>query len=114
MSSIFDLLGIDPGDVRWEDLALCASMAPAPGTDGEGDLFFEKYETSPSTAKMVDELCLSCPVMKQCLQSGIDDKLTGVRGGIYLTDGKRNIKRNAHKTEAVWNQIKERLGNPVH
>lgn len=95
------VLGADAEDFIWQDLALCK--------DQDTNLFFDDYENSASTAKIVDEMCLSCPVMTICLRAGIDNAEWGVWGGIYLVRGKVNKDRNAHKSKKVWDEIKERI-----
>ncbi len=102
MSSILDALGLDEDEFTWRDLSLCR------GTDTE--LFFDLYESNVQIAKTTDEMCLSCPIMKQCLQSGIDNQETGVWGGIWLTIGKVDNNRNKHKTQEVWDEITGRIG----
>lgn len=103
-----ELLGLDLEDITWKDLALCDGTMPT-------RMFYEDYESDEQVAKVVDEACLSCPVMVQCLQTGIDNDEWGVWGGIYLVSGKPDKNRNAHKTEDVRKQMKERLGaNLVH
>ena len=105
--SIIELLGLDEEDFSWQDLSLCRGMDP--------EWFCDKYEASSKIAKQVDQICLSCPVMSECLQWGLDNSEWGVWGGIYLTSGKPDKNRNAHKTEAVQAQIRERIsGNSVH
>lgn len=101
--SVLDVLGLDADELEWQDLSLCANM--------DTNLFYDQYESSSSTAKMVDDICLSCPVMKQCLEKATDDGEWGVWGGIYLTSGKADKNRNSHKTEKVWLQIKERIAS---
>lgn len=99
--SILDSLGIDPVDFIWQDLALCVGMNP--------DLFFDTYETDVEVAKQIDEGCLSCPVMKECSAKGMGGEY-GVFGGVYWNgSGRPDFNRNAHKTEAVWTKIKNRL-----
>lgn len=103
--NFLDLLGIDQDAFSWHDLALCAQI-PDP------DVFFEKYEKDKTIAKQVDEMCLSCPVMKQCAQYAIDkDHLEkGVWGGIYWNgSGAPDKDMNAHKTPEVWERIKEKM-----
>lgn len=99
--SFLDELGLDEETFSWRDLALCQ------GTPTNN--FYDDYESSPTLPFVVDEMCLSCPVMKQCLEDGIEGKEYGVHGGIYLTNGKPDDSKNSHKTPDVWKTIKERL-----
>lgn len=64
-------------------------------------------------ARAVDEGCLSCPVMAQCLQAGVENNEWGVWGAIFLVSGKPDKNRNKHKTKEVWDEIKERIGDSV-
>lgn len=99
--SIIEQLGFDPDDLEWHDLVLCANM--------DTELFYERYETSTAIANVVDQMCLSCPVLAQCLTKGTENSEWGVWGGIYLASGKPDNNRNAHKSEETWNKIRERI-----
>lgn len=102
-SDVESVLGIDLDELEWQDLALCDGM--------ETNLFFDEYESSEQVAQIVDEACLSCPVMVQCLMSGVDNSEWGVWGGVYLTSGKADANRNSHKSKETWKKIKERIGD---
>lgn len=99
--SVLDELGIDPNDVEWQDLALCHGL----------DLkrFYESYETSERTAKLTDQICLSCPVMKECLAAGIENNEWGVWGGVYLSSGRPDDAKNQHKTPEIKKQMREKI-----
>src|SRR5690348_8392931 len=97
--SLLEELGLDEETLTWRHLALCNGMAPS--NPDEPDLFFEKYESDTEIAKAMDEVCLSCPVMKSCLLKANADKDYGLRGGIFLTNGKPDQAKNAHKTPEV-------------
>ena len=101
MSDVLSVLGIDVDELEWQDLSLCSEM--------DTNLFYDDYETDDNVARMVDEVCLSCPVMAQCLERGIENGEWGVWGGIYLTSGKQDKNRNSHKTQEVWDQIREKI-----
>lgn len=105
--SLLEELGLDEETLTWRHLALCSEMGPT--SPDEPDLFFEKYESDSEIAKAMDEVCLSCPVMKDCLMKATDDKDYGLRGAIFLSNGKLDAAKNAHKTPEVWARIKERL-----
>lgn len=107
MSDVLSELGLDPDEVEWQDLALC-NTSEIPTVD-----FYDGYENSVSVAKTIDEACLSCPVLAQCLQRGVENGEWGVWGGIYLTSGKPDANRNSHKTPEVWQAVKERIGDAV-
>ena len=99
---IFDALGLDPETLDWKDLAICRGMPI--------NFFFEDYENKEEVAKVIDEVCLSCPVMAQCMRTGVEDGETGVWGGVYLNNGTADDNRNKHKTKEIWKRIRERLG----
>jgi hypothetical protein len=72
------------------------------------NLFFDKYESDINIAKSIDEACLSCPVIKICHDSGVENSDYGVWGGVFLNSGSTDKSRNAHKTKDVWKRIKEK------
>lgn len=102
MSDVLSVLGLDLEELEWQDLALCSNM--------ETNLFYDDYESDVQVANMIDQACLSCPVLSQCLQRGMDNSEWGVWGGIYLVSGKPDQNRNAHKTPDIWEQIREKIG----
>lgn len=105
MSDVHNALGIDLDELEWQDLALCDGM--------DINQFYDDYESDEWVAKNTDQACLSCPVMAQCLQEGLSNSEWGTWGGIYLTSGKVDKNRNAHKTKEIWDAIKERIGESV-
>lgn len=108
--SLLDELGLDESTLSWGKLALCGGRHP--GEEGmDLNWFFDDYEEDVELAKAMDSVCLSCPVMKECLLEAFDDKDYGLRGGIYLTNGKPDKARNAHKTPEVWAKIQEKLSS---
>lgn len=100
MSSILNNLGIDRDDFEWYHLALCDGM--------DNNLFYDKYEVDINVAKNIDEMCLSCPVIKMCYEVGVDRSEIGVWGGVYLSLGSIDKSRNMHKTEDVWKRLKKK------
>lgn len=99
--SLLNELGIDPEEFTWHDLALCQTMDP--------ELFHSKYEQKVEDAKQADQICLHCPVMKECGLAGMENQY-GLWGGIFWDgSGRPDAARNAHKTPEVWNEIKERM-----
>lgn len=98
---MYQALGLDSDTLQWRDLSACRNMPTR--------FFFDDYEQNPRLAKTVDQACLSCPVMKQCLMDAVENKEWGVRGGIYLVSGSRDESRNSHKTKEVWDEIESRL-----
>lgn len=101
MSNILKLLGLDEEELEWQDLALCPDM--------DTNLFYDDYEAEETVAAMTDEVCLSCPVIKQCMRSGVENNEWGVWGGIYLMNGKMDENRNSHKTQETWETLREVL-----
>lgn len=95
-------LGIDLEELEWQDLATCKGM--------NTNWWFDDYDNE-QISHMVDEACLSCPVMKQCLQRGIENSEYGVWGGIYLTAGKKDDNKNKYKTPETWKRIQSRLAS---
>lgn len=106
--SLLDELGLDEKTLSWRQLALCGGRQ---GDTEAMDLnwFFEDYETDEELAMSMDEVCLSCPVMKDCLYEAMDMKDDGLRGAIYLSKGKPDKEKNSHKTPEVWARIQEKL-----
>lgn len=99
--SLLDELGVDPQDFVWQDLALCVGMNP--------NLFFDTYETDAVVAKQIDQCCLSCPVIKECSAKGMKGEY-GVFGGVYWNgSGRPDVNRNAHKDEAFYRDLRDRL-----
>lgn len=100
MSSILNDLGVDQDDFEWFHIAACNGM--------DTNLFYEKYEADVNVAKNIDEMCLSCPVMKMCYQSGVSGSEYGVWGGIYLNSGDIDKSRNLHKDQEVWKRLRRK------
>lgn len=108
--SLLEELGLDESTLSWHQLALCGGRQ----TNEEGmelNWFFDDYESDAELAKTMDEVCLKCPVMRDCLMEGTDGKNYGLWGGIYLDNGKQDKARNAHKTPEVWARIQEKIRN---
>lgn len=89
-------------DEEWREQAKCLGL--------DVNLFFEKYEEDSNVAKYIDnEVCLHCPVIKECFEYATQMrepyKAQGVFGGVYFVDGEISKSRNAHKTQEVWEEI---------
>lgn len=98
--SLLDMLGLDPENLEWQQLALCK------GT--EINWFYDLYESDTEHAKAIDQLCLSCPVIRECGVAGMNGEF-GVYGGIYWAGaGKPDKAKNAHKAPEVWKAIQEK------
>lgn len=98
MSNILNDLEIDPDNFNWWSLAVCRGM--------DTNLFFDKYEVDEGIAKNIDEMCLACPVIAMCHESGKENSDHGVWGGIYLNSGSTDKSKNTHKTADVWKRLK--------
>lgn len=99
--SLIDELGLDPLEIKWQDLALCKNTDP--------EDFYDQYESDQQIAKQIDEQCLVCPVMKECALMGQKGEW-GVWGGVYWNGaGKQDKARNDHKTPEVWERITKRI-----
>lgn len=103
--TILEMLGIEETQLSWHDLAQCKGM--------DRELFYDKYESDENVAKMIDEVCLSCPVLQDCLLQGIENGEHGVWGGVFLTSGKMDVNKNAHKTQEVWDELRDRIGDVI-
>lgn len=93
-------MNLDPDELEWTDLSLCR------GSDTQ--VFFEEYERSTSLAEQVDEMCLRCPVFKQCTDFAEKKGEHGVWGAVYYTGGKIDKYKNQHKTPEVWQRIENK------
>lgn len=100
--NIFEALGLDIDELDWQDLALCRGM--------DTNMFYEGYDDEQES-HIVDEICLSCPVMKQCLQQGIENSEYGVWGSVYLVSGKKDDNKNKYKSPETLKRIHDRLTN---
>jgi hypothetical protein len=105
MSSILKALGIDEEDVKWYHLAACKGMRI--------NWFYDDYENDKIIAKTVDEVCLSCPVIKQCYKEGVEMKEFGVRGGVFMDLGRVDKQNNLHKTKEIWDALKKIHGKNI-
>ena len=74
------------------------------------DYFFEKYEEDQAVAVVVDNICLTCPVIIDCFNHGTTNGEWGVWGGVYLVDGEINAIKNAHKTPEIWKELLAAVG----
>lgn len=87
--------------MNWREQGKCANFDP--------DLWFDQYEEDQSIRKIVDDLCISCPVQQQCFGTGVTGKEWGVWGGVYLKDGSIDQEFNSHKTSDDWAALWESL-----
>lgn len=99
MSDILAELGLDEEDIQWYQLAACKNM--------DVNWFYDRYESDQELAQQVDQVCLHCPVSKQCLEEGVNNKERGVWGGIYLDLGRIDKTFNRHKSSDTWKQLRK-------
>lgn len=105
MSQILKELGIDEQDLKWYHLAACKNM--------NINWFYDNYEDDKILAQTSDQVCLNCPVIKQCYKEGVANKEKGVWGGIYMDLGRVDKVFNVHKTEETWNELKKIHGKNI-
>lgn len=104
--SVIEEMGLDPKDVSWQDFASCKGIVQVNEVDGVRRVFdpmFEAYELDEYPYPIrtaVDQMCENCDVREICLETGIEGKESGVRGGVYLVEGVPDPARNAHREEA--------------
>lgn len=99
-------------DARWEDYAACIDMPIRYFHKDDNDP--DNYEEDEQIALITDEICLSCPVIEQCLKKGMSGGEWGVWGGVYLSAGKIDKTRNSHKSKEVWKRWNKRVNFTQH
>jgi len=105
---------VEDNELEWYHLAVCRGMndkSPGEQPHTHKDYFAEEYENDPVMAQVMDGICLSCPVRKMCLREGIEGNEYGLWGGVYLVNGKMDETKNAHKSDDVWNEIRNGILN---
>jgi len=105
MPGLFSHLGIDEVDIKWYHLAACTNMSI--------NWFYDDYESDKELAKQIDQVCLHCPVIKQCHKEGVANKEFGVRGGIFMDLGRIDKQNNSHKDPEIWSQLKKIHGKNI-
>jgi hypothetical protein len=83
--------------LKWKDEASCVGY--------DTNMFFDKYEESESFREAIDQLCMSCPVLKTCFSVGVSQKEWGVWGGVYLESGDISKEFNSHRSEKEWSNV---------
>lgn len=79
---------------NWSKDASCLNM--------DSNLFFDKYEESTNVRNAIDNLCMNCPVQRNCLAIGVSRQEWGVWGGVFLENGKISKEMNNHKDNSSW------------
>ncbi len=82
---------------NWSKKAACLNM--------DSNLFFDKYEEQQKIRYAIDNLCMSCPVQRDCLAVGVSRQEWGVWGGVFLENGKISKEMNSHKQNDDWFNI---------
>ncbi len=84
------LLGLQPGDEQWQELALCAQTDP--------ESFFPEKGGSTREAKRI---CTGCEVRDACLEYALaNDERFGIWGGLSERE-RRRLKRESWEADAV-------------
>jgi hypothetical protein len=99
---------LEDDELEWYHLSICRGMNDK--REGEEphqhkDYFYDEYEADPVMAMVMDSICLSCPVRALCYREGVSNQEFGLWGGVFLTNGKIDESRNAHKSDEVWAQL---------
>lgn len=102
MSDLIGELGLEEDRLKWYHLAACKNM--------DVNFFYDTYEVDAESAKQIDQMCLHCPVIRQCYKEGVAGKEKGVWGGIYLNLGRVDNDYNKHKTDDIWARLKRTHG----
>lgn len=89
---------ITQSDFKWQDYASCNGIQNT-------NIFYDDYESDVITALNTDQICMHCPVARQCLKDGEKTGSWGVWGGVYLVYGKIDQSKNSHKSEDDWNTL---------
>lgn len=85
-------------ELEWWHISVCQGM--------NTNWFYDDYESDPVFAKVMDGICASCPVRAICLREGVEGNEYGLWGGVYLSNGRPDPTRNAHKDEDAWQEIR--------
>lgn len=85
--------------LKWMDEASCIGN-PEP---------FDKYDQGGIFAEEADLLCLNCPVIKECFETGSKGQY-GQWGGIYWNgNGKPDLRANEHKSSDFLDQVERKV-----
>lgn len=88
-------------EISWVEDASCKDL--------DTSLFFEQYENDADMARIVDNICIECPVAKECFEYGCSSNSWGLWGGVFLVEGKPDNSRNAHKDKETWEKVLENI-----
>jgi hypothetical protein len=101
MTDLLKEFGLDAAEVHWKDFAACKNLDPK---------YFDRYyQDKPKLRPVVDEICLSCPVFKECATEAVLHKESYVWAATYFDNGTMVPEMNDHKTDEVKARMAERL-----
>lgn len=84
-------------DLKWMDASNCIGKTEP----------FDNYDSGGVYSDEADQLCLTCPVIKECFETGIKGEY-GQWGGIYWAgNGKPDLRSNEHKTPEYIKEIED-------
>ena len=68
---------------------------------------FDLYEKGGAYAQEADDLCIGCPVIKECFLAGQRNQW-GQWGGVYWAgNGQPDLKANEHKSQEYLDKVEE-------
>lgn len=86
-------------DMSWTDEANCI---------GEFNIF-DNYEKGGVYAQRADDMCINCPVIKECFNHGIRGA-HGQWGGVFWNgSGSPDLKANEHKSQAYIDEVERKV-----
>ena len=101
MNDILNELGVDEDDLNWQDLAYCKTIDPK---------YFDRYyQDSPHLRPVVDDMCMSCPVLKECGIAAVTNRESYVWAATFFDNGVPVPEMNDHKTEDFKRRLRERI-----
>jgi hypothetical protein len=100
--NILEDFGIDEEDVNWTDFAACVGYDP--------EYFSKYYEDRPELRPMVDGICITCPVFKECITTAITRKESFVWGATYFDNGSPVPEKMEHQTP----EFKQKMVNRIN
>ncbi len=101
--NILEQLGLQEDRLAWQDLAACRRDDPK---------YFDKYyQDNPVVRPMVDEICINCPVIKECFTSAARNKESFLWAATWLDNGQPVSEMSDHQTKEFKQRLRERLIN---
>lgn len=82
-------------DMKWMDNANCVGKEKA----------FDNYEQGGIYAQEADEMCITCPVIKECFIAGSRGQW-GQWGGVFWKgNGEPDLRANEHKSSEFMEEV---------